>query len=225
MLYKERSLEVGSGSNPRNKEFEGLKVAIDINSSSLESLKRFDWEVAVADVQNMPFESQIFNRCDCHHVLEHVEDSQEVLNEIARITKANGCVELSVPHAFFETFMAIALLGYYPYWSSQNHRRVYTKKKLANSVNKAGLNIKSLRKKGWWRAVSTLQNYITARINRETIEGQAVRIQSERMQKLLEKKQEYFENVRVLDRVFPKMNKIIPYEIRLSAEKRSQISP
>lgn len=56
----------------------------------------------IADIQHLPFPSETFEKTICYHVLEHLEDPIQALDELIRVTK--GLTEIRVPHRF----------GYYP---------------------------------------------------------------------------------------------------------------
>jgi len=52
------------------------------------------------DIQNMPFEEDVFDIIICNHVLEHVEDDKKALSEIYRVLKKDGFAILQVPADF-----------------------------------------------------------------------------------------------------------------------------
>lgn len=52
------------------------------------------------DVQNMPFEDNIFDIVICNHVLEHVEDDFKAMREILRVLKPGGIAIMLVPILF-----------------------------------------------------------------------------------------------------------------------------
>jgi SAM-dependent methyltransferase len=58
----------------------------------------------VADAQRLPFGSGIFQRVECDAVLEHVQDPEQVIREIQRVTVPGGYVHLVTPfcHPFHE---------------------------------------------------------------------------------------------------------------------------
>lgn len=55
------------------------------------------------DVQNMPFESDLYDIVICNHVLEHVPDDKKAMREILRILKPGGFAILQVPADFNRT--------------------------------------------------------------------------------------------------------------------------
>lgn len=53
--------------------------------------------LSLADAHRLPFEDDAFDAVICSEVLEHVEDWEGVLSEIARIVRPGGRIGLSVP--------------------------------------------------------------------------------------------------------------------------------
>ena len=52
------------------------------------------------DIQNLPFEDEMFDVIICNHVLEHVNDDKKALSEIFRVLRKNGFAILLVPVDF-----------------------------------------------------------------------------------------------------------------------------
>lgn len=50
-----------------------------------------------ADIQNLPFESNLFDVIFCNHVLEHVTDDKKALSELYRVMKPGGWGIFQVP--------------------------------------------------------------------------------------------------------------------------------
>jgi hypothetical protein len=55
------------------------------------------WAEVKLDVQNMPFEDNLFNIILCNHVLEHVTDDKQALSELFRVMKPGGFGIFQVP--------------------------------------------------------------------------------------------------------------------------------
>ena len=55
---------------------------------------------AVSSLNNLPFESDVFDTIICTQVLEHVKDPQLVLNELFRALKPGGIVLISAPQGW-----------------------------------------------------------------------------------------------------------------------------
>ena len=55
------------------------------------------WADVKMDVHDIPFKANTFDVVICNHVLEHVEDYQQVLKEFYRVMKPNGWGIFQVP--------------------------------------------------------------------------------------------------------------------------------
>lgn len=224
MSTKELHLDIGCGVNPTPSPHgaeRSISISIDFNHNNLQRAKTAGWSypLVLADAKALPFQDNTFDTVSCHHLIEHVDKRYKVLTEINRVTKTTGEVDISVPHPFFDLIMATVLFGYYPYWSEKNHVYVFTPNRLIGLMSEADFVIKAVKQRGWWRAVTTIYNYFLARLFREPIVGQSQRIQSHRQEKLVEHKDTYIKRVRAFDVRIPFLNRILPYEIFVSATK------
>ena len=75
-------------------------------SRKLKGLGFFDYKTAdllmddvdfKVDMMDMPFDDESFDFFICSHVLEHVDSDDQVIQELYRITKPDGCGILMVP--------------------------------------------------------------------------------------------------------------------------------
>jgi SAM-dependent methyltransferase len=75
-------------------------------SRKLKGLDAFDYKTADllmsdvdyrVDMMDMPFDDESFDFFICSHVLEHVDSDDQVIKELYRITKPDGCGILVVP--------------------------------------------------------------------------------------------------------------------------------
>ncbi len=83
-------IELGCG---RHKK-EGFDVYID----------RVDFgfnEVCDFEKNKLPFEDNSINFIWCNHVLEHMRDAQNILNECWRVLKPGGIFEVKVPYGLW----------------------------------------------------------------------------------------------------------------------------
>lgn len=82
-----RILEIGCG----NKKIKGA-IGIDVRENSLadihHDLNKFPW----------PIEDSQFDLIICRHVLEHLPETDKVMEEIYRIAKPNAKFAIEVPH-------------------------------------------------------------------------------------------------------------------------------
>lgn len=111
------ALEVGPGSGvylPLLASLSAHAVALDLDADLLSSAKDYavspDTPVAsfvTADMRAAPFAAQSFDLILCSEVIEHVADSQAVIDAIASLLKPDGCVILTTP----QPYSLLELLG------------------------------------------------------------------------------------------------------------------
>lgn len=91
-MSKDKILSIGSGKNP-------IKGAVNLDILPLEGI-----EVVRDITKGLPFNSGEFNLVIADYVLEQIQNTKDfmfVMNEIHRILKSNGILELKVPNAEF----------------------------------------------------------------------------------------------------------------------------
>lgn len=54
----------------------------------------------IGDIHRLPFKDDSFDKVIASNILEHSSDPIDIIQNIHRITKPNGIVEIIVPHAF-----------------------------------------------------------------------------------------------------------------------------
>lgn len=97
-----RALEVGSGLSPILTDTDDI-VYSELSYRALRTLKASHGRGAyvVADGTSLPFKDAAFTHTICSEVIEHVEDDQQALCELARVMSAGGTLCLTVPHRKF----------------------------------------------------------------------------------------------------------------------------
>lgn len=77
-----------------------LYIGLDVNPASVKLAHKFhpDGTFVVGDAARLPFKNGIFDCAICSEVLEHISDDKSVLSELARVTKASGKWNISVPN-------------------------------------------------------------------------------------------------------------------------------
>ena len=86
------------------RELSGVTVVgIDIESKKLKRFGSRNITKCVADARYIPFRDGCFDYAVCINVLEHVKESDNVIQEIARTTKKNSKIFLSVPNSYSDT--------------------------------------------------------------------------------------------------------------------------
>jgi SAM-dependent methyltransferase len=88
-------LEVAPGMRPRL-PIEGTQF-VDISAPALQSLGARGGRVTLGEVTALPFADAQFELVCALDIIEHVDDDNGALSEIARVTRAGGTVLLSTP--------------------------------------------------------------------------------------------------------------------------------
>lgn len=84
---------------------------IDLNPNIMK-LRSRGFDVQLADIRRMPFESGSFATVFCLDILEHIEDLQETLSEIHRVLEPEGSLIVSIPlETAFYRFCRLILKG------------------------------------------------------------------------------------------------------------------
>lgn len=136
----------GLGSFSRLLEGRGFDVtSTDVSVAAVEHLRTVvQGSVLQADIEALPFDSEIFDAVVLGEVLEHVEDDVAGLREVARVLKPGGFVAISVPA--------------HPAWFSDSdrwagHYRRYTREALFSACERSGLTVETCH--GWGFPVSS----------------------------------------------------------------------
>ena len=125
-----RRLEVAPGLRPR------LPLAgthfVDISIPALDKLRLQGGTVTLGSVSRLPFASSCFDLVCALDIVEHVDDDDNALSELARVCAANGLVMLSAPlhpsrWTAFDEFVG--------------HRRRYEPGGLFDKLSQRGLRI------------------------------------------------------------------------------------
>jgi SAM-dependent methyltransferase len=75
----------------------GGPIGIDPDAESVALARSRNHEVAIAALPDLPFDDDTFTACTCLDVLEHLEDDEAALAELARVTVASGALLVTVP--------------------------------------------------------------------------------------------------------------------------------
>jgi SAM-dependent methyltransferase len=94
-------------------------------------------EFAVADGQHLPFADASFDRIICTETLEHVEDVDQTLRELARVLRPGGRLAVSVPHFACEAILRRLIKDYFRF--PGGHRRIFPPQSLNRALARAGL--------------------------------------------------------------------------------------
>ncbi len=95
---EQKVLEVGSGtgvvSAKISQRFSLESVGVDIDRSAVTFAQNIDHTslYLAGDGNNLPFQSAVFDVAVCHYLLLWVEDPEQILDEMVRVTKPGGWV-------------------------------------------------------------------------------------------------------------------------------------
>ena len=124
----------GQGSLSMRLEALGYEVtSVDASPTAVAVLRdRVAGEAVCADVTTLPFREAQFDAAVLGEVLEHVENDEAALREVARVVRAGGVVAISVP-------ANPKLYGRSDEWAG--HLRRYTRGDLLRACDAAGLPV------------------------------------------------------------------------------------
>ena len=99
---RELVLEVGSGLSPIVTDRDNV-IYSELSHRALKTLKGINrsGHYVVADATRLPFRDGSLSRVVCSEVLEHVEDDQASIDELARVMQSDGLACITVPHRMF----------------------------------------------------------------------------------------------------------------------------
>ncbi|MGD9496259.1 MAG: class I SAM-dependent methyltransferase [Armatimonadota bacterium] len=133
-----RILDAGCGTGGTLVALEGLGElwGCDISPEALEMCRsRREWELCCCSVQRLGFAAESFDVVVSADVLEHVEDDEGAVREMARVLRPGGLLVAAVPaHMWL--------------WSEHDealhHLRRYHRRRLRDLLQGAGLEIRKL---------------------------------------------------------------------------------
>jgi SAM-dependent methyltransferase len=144
-----RVLDAGAGQGSMSARLERLGFAVtssDSSAAAVEVLRdRLAGEVVQASLTGLPFEDARFDGAVLGEVLEHVQDDQGALREVARVLRPGAVLAISVP-------ADPDLYGPSDEWAG--HVRRYTREALLAVCEGAGLEV--LRCSAWGFPLSRL---------------------------------------------------------------------
>ena len=108
--------------------------AIDISQESLDRCEILCDKTQKADVENEPcdYESDYFDIVISFMILEHLRDPENYISEIARVTKNNGIILMTIPNIVSFMSRIRVIFGIMPQaiTSDKTHVKFYTEKEL-----------------------------------------------------------------------------------------------
>ncbi len=123
-------LEIGPGMRPRL-PLENTHFA-DISEPALQALSAHGGHAESASITSLPYADQSFDLVCALDIIEHVEDDESAMSELARVAAPGACVLISTPlhPAYWSTFDEIV-----------GHYRRYVPAELIDLLDRNGLKI------------------------------------------------------------------------------------
>ena len=90
-----------------------------------------------ADTFRLPFRDETFDKVICSEVMEHVHDYRAAARELARVTRTDGMVAVTIPTATSEHLYLRAGDDYFE--SPGGHIRIFRPRQLSLALARAGL--------------------------------------------------------------------------------------
>lgn len=142
-------LNAGAGQGTFTRRLEQCNFAVTSVDTSAEAIARLRARVVgpvvQAPLEELPLPDGSFDAAVLGEVLEHIDDDEQALREVARVVRPNGVVAISVP-------ANPRLFGVSDRWAG--HVRRYTRAELVDVVEAAGLRVDAVR--AWGFPVSRL---------------------------------------------------------------------
>jgi len=148
----------GGGNSLFCARFAAHLIAVDINPDAVAALDRrlraeskATYRAAVSDGHPLPIESESVDKVICTEVLEHVDDVNQFVSELARIGKRGALYLLSVPDPLSETILKrVSPMESY---MKPNHIRVIERDEFAKLADDAGLVVQKRAYYGFYWSV------------------------------------------------------------------------
>ncbi len=96
-------LDLGCGSGKLLRDLFPRGVGVDLSAKLIGFAhdKRANHDYIVADIKHLPFRELRFPAVVCIDVLEHVDDTEQLINELKRITEIGGIAVMTTANFFF----------------------------------------------------------------------------------------------------------------------------
>ncbi|HJM35596.1 MAG TPA: class I SAM-dependent methyltransferase [Acidimicrobiales bacterium] len=96
-------------------------------------------ETANGNATQLPFADESFDRIIASEVMEHIEQDQEVLGELARVLRPGGTLAITIPSKFPERVCWALSEDYHAPNAVGGHVRIYGRTELEEKISSAGL--------------------------------------------------------------------------------------
>ena len=149
---KGRLLDYGCGDGQflnMAKEFSGKVCGVDVSSVAIEKASKAYPEIpfVLLEGDKLPFAEGSFDTISVIDVLEHLLDVETALEEMNRVLAPNGCLLIATSELTRLKMMLISLAFLDKYFfPSSPHIRYFTRKSLAQILNKKGFEVVAYKK-------------------------------------------------------------------------------
>lgn len=143
-------LDVGCGEGARLTGQVEYCVGIDIAEVELRRAKE-KWPgfgFVLGDAQHLPFENEVFDRVLCSHIVEHVRQPKQLLQEVHRVMKGGGSLQLEFPNGFSLLEYVNRFFGAIG-WSGYMHLHRFSPKNVHQLLKDAGWVIIDVQSFSW----------------------------------------------------------------------------
>lgn len=96
-LESARMLDVGDTDGLMLKHLGKDGIGFNLSQVAIDNIRSNGVEAVLGDGEQMPFEDGTFDVTLCFETLEHVPNPQQLLEELARVTRPDGRVFISIP--------------------------------------------------------------------------------------------------------------------------------
>lgn len=137
----------GNGSYLSFLKHHGWKVqGVDLSQKAADVAKdKFDIDVFVGKIEDLPFPPESFDYINMSHVLEHVFDPLETMKKIKTFLKKNGTIYIEVPN--YESYSRKISKQYWYAWETPRHLYTFSPENLKELLETAGFEVVELNTK------------------------------------------------------------------------------
>lgn len=143
-------LDVGCGEGAMLRGQAEYCIGIDIAEAELrrakEKLPGFGF--VLGDVQHLPFGNEVFDRALCSHIIEHVRQPKQLLQEVHRVMKRGGALQLEFPNGFSLLEYVNRFFGKIG-WSQYVHLHRFSPSDVYQLLNEVGWIIVDVQSLSW----------------------------------------------------------------------------
>jgi predicted SAM-dependent methyltransferase len=223
-MSKENCLIIGCGATDSSYgDIPNNIIALDVDWNILEDYHSKNPRVTavVADAKSLPFKPESIDQIQATHVLEHLNGvtTEASMSEIHRVAKSGANIVLATPHNNYEKVLGYLVERYH---SKDMHQQTVSLQALSNLAEKVQLKVIHKKTQRWDHAIKVIATAVAHRIKPKSV-GFKPQVGFVLEQKMLGgsfTKRAVNSIVNLLKPLSPILNKIIPYENLVIAQKQ-----